>query len=133
MSRIAYIALASSAAFFSGAICAHPLTCPSKTPVDWGTPPGSLEGIRILSAPPSYKMDNNALPIMAPFSQKIQRGALYEQWHMNSDAPAFFYQVDCLYEGTARYIRLDASTVRLCTSKSVKRKLSYALISFRCD
>lgn len=133
MNGIAQLMLLVSATLLPVAATARPLTCPVNTPPDWGAHQGKLEAIRILSAPPKYQIDDDALPIMAPFSQTTRNGALYEQWNINSDAPAFVYQVDCLYEGTSRYIRLDASTVSRCVSKSVKRKEAYTLISFRCE
>lgn len=109
---------------------AKPLTCPASAPTEWGVN-ARLESARVLSFRSGARQDeNSALPIMAPVKEWERAGMLYQTWNMNFDAPAFTYQVDCLFSGTARYVRLDAGNVKRCLAKQHLRAKTF---TFRCD
>lgn len=95
-----------------------PLSCPKTAPPAWGLPSAKLESVRVMSFPPDQPpVDGQPLPVMAPFNEWRRGGLLYQSWNMNFDAPRFQYQVDCLYSGTDRYLRLDAPSVGRCIAK----------------
>jgi hypothetical protein len=52
---------------------------------------------------------------------------------MNTDAPQFADYVDCLYSGTEKYVRLDASKTRECRARWRQHGQQVTLISFGCD
>jgi hypothetical protein len=110
---------------------ARPLTCPATAPAGWGAAHSRLESIRVLSFRAGRTRDENtALPIMAPAKEWERAGVLYQTWNMNVDVPAFTSQVDCLFSGTTRYVRLDAGSVKRCLAK---QHLRSKVFTFRCD
>jgi hypothetical protein len=113
------------------AALARPLTCPTTAPSEWGTVNAPLESVRVLSFRTGANRDEDtALPIMAPVKEWQRAGVLYQTWNMNVDAPAFTYQVDCLFNGTARYVRLGVGSVKRCLAKQHLRSKTF---TFRCD
>lgn len=109
---------------------AKPVSCPAVAPAEWLRPNARLEEVRILSfLTDQPQAEGEALPIMAPFNEWKKGGVLYQTWNMNFDTPRFKYQVDCLYHGTERYVRLDAPDVKQCVLKDIIRK---KVISLEC-
>ena len=79
-------------------------------------------------------MSDAAPPTMAPTSEAQVGRVVVQSWNMNVDAPTFQDKVDCVYSGTDRYLRLDASAVRTCTAKWKRiRHGSPILLSFGCS
>jgi len=118
------------------AVAAAPLFCPASAPSDWGmTKPGKLESVRVLAYLAGDKLDDNALPSGPPDREWTRAGALYQSWVMNTGAPKTVYQVDCLYTGTDRYLRLDAAHVKRCLAKWRLRRTAPVAGSlvFRCE
>lgn len=113
------------------AVLARPLTCPATAPSEWGVDNVRLESVRVLSfRVGANREEDTALPIMAPVKEWERAGVLYQTWNMNVDAPAFRYQVDCLFKGTMRYVRLEAGGVKRCLAKQRLRSKTF---TFRCD
>jgi hypothetical protein len=109
---------------------AAPLSCPQTAPPAWGLLSAKLESVRVMSFPPDQPpVEGQPLPVMAPFDEWRQGGRLYQRWNMNFDAPRFQYQVDCLYSGTERYLRLDAPSVKRCIATL---NLHNAVVGFTC-
>lgn len=115
---------------------AAPLVCPARAPSDWGmVAPGKLESVRVLAYLAGDKLDDEALPSGPPDREWRRAGVLYQSWAMNAGAPQTVYQVDCLYTGTNRYLRLDAARVKQCVAKWNLRgtALVEGSLVFRCE
>ncbi|WP_152447165.1 STY0301 family protein [Janthinobacterium sp. HH01] len=109
---------------------AQPLTCPAIAPSSWGLANARLESVRVLSYPAGEQIDDSGpLPIMAPGQEREHGGTLLQIWRMNTDAPKYIYKFDCLFTGTDRFLRIEASTVKRCTATSRQADKSF---SFHC-
>jgi hypothetical protein len=117
------------------AACAHPLTCPATSPIAWGIPGAPLRTVLVLSQPAGRAVNEDALPIMVPTREWRSEDALYQSWTMNADAPKFRDMIDCLYDGSERHLRLDASKVKQCTLSTPVNKDARAAPSLilRCE
>lgn len=93
------------------------LRCPLHAPPDWGIADGRLESVRVLAYLAGDTLNEDALPSGPPDREWKRAGKLYQAWDMNAGAPHAVYQVDCLYSGTKRYLRLDASKVKRCLGR----------------
>lgn len=113
---------------------AQSLSCPKTPPPAWGLPSAQLRAVLVLSQPVGQAINEDALPIMAPTRQWQSKGMLHQSWKMNGDAPKFAEMIDCLYEGSERHLRLDASKVAQCTasSKISKPAAPAPSLLFRC-
>ncbi len=108
----------------------RPLSCPQAAPPSWALPAARLESVRVLSFPPDQPpVDGQAMPTMAPFKEWSRAGIAYQSWNMNFDAPSYKFQVECLYSGTDRYLRLDAPEVKQCVA-AVSRHAK--TLTFQC-
>ena len=108
-----------------------PLSCPQYAPAQWKLANVALNAVRVLSYPADQPLvEGEALPIMAPFDEVERKGVVYQTWNMNFDAPNYRFQVDCLYSGTERYLRIDAPDVKLCTAMWGQRRKKF---SFKCE
>jgi hypothetical protein len=96
------------------------IACPYNPPADWATAGSRLDAIRVLSFPsdaPPLK-PGDPLPTMVPDDESTSPdGIIHQTWNMNADAPKFKYQIDCLYTGTERFIRMDAAGVKRCDAR----------------
>ena len=132
MSRVCKICFAGLVLMVSLPASGKPFSCPSSPPATWNLADARLNSVRVLSFPVGEPpMDEQALPIMAPFHERLQGKILYQTWNMNFDAPRYKFQVDCLYSGTERFLRRDAPGVKQCVARSTP-KASGNLISFTC-
>lgn len=113
---------------------AQTLSCPATAPPAWGIPEAKLREVLVLSPAAGQVMNEEALPIMSPTREWRTKGMLHQSWTMNADAPKFSDKIDCLYEGSERHLRLDASKVQQCTASSTigKHAKSSASLHFRC-
>lgn len=108
------------------------LTCPASAPVAWGVPHASLTAVRVLSYPSDQPPeDDGSSSAMAPFRQWRHKDHYYQSWNMNFDAPRYTFQVDCMFTGTERFLRLDASKAKRCVAKLSAS--TNKVESFRCD
>ena len=86
--------------------------------------------MRVLSypadQPPVY---GEALPILAPVREWTRAGTLYQRWDINFDAPQYLFQVDCLYAGTERYLRMALPRVKQCIATLQQRT---TMVRFQC-
>jgi len=115
---------------------AAPLRCPERAPNDWRmATPGKLESVRVLAYLAGDKLDDSALPSGPPDREWTRAGVLYQSWAMNAGGSNTVYQIDCLYGGTDRYLRLDAVGVKQCVAKwSLHGKLPLKdSLAFRCE
>lgn len=113
--HLIFSALLGCAAF--DAIGAASLRCPLHAPPDWQIADGRLESVRVLAYLAGDALNNDALPSGPPDREWKRDGKLYQTWEMNAGAPQAVYQVDCLYSGTTRYLRLDAAKVKRCLAR----------------
>jgi hypothetical protein len=94
------------------------LACPRFAPATWGVGQKPLETVRVLSYPASEKLESErdyyATP---PWEERERAGYIYQTWKLNDDAPAFRYEVDCVYAGTDRYASLDVEAAKKCTAR----------------
>ena len=74
-------------------------------------------------------MHADALPILAPAREWTRAGTLYQRWDINFDAPQYLFQVDCLYAGTQRYLRMALPGVKQCVAAFTQRTKT---VSFQC-
>ena len=101
----------------SDAAAAAPLSCPPQAPPAWRIADSHLEAVRVLAYMAGDTLDEDALPSGPPDREWRRNGLLYQSWAMNEGAPPAVYQVDCLYSGTQRFLRLDASKVKRCLGR----------------
>jgi hypothetical protein len=92
----------------------HALECPAHAPSAWGGSPGLLVGAQVVSAKRGEKIDDAAPPDLVPDDQSTQSDTLHSIWRMNSDGPAWLFQVWCHYAGTPRVLKVDAPGVKRC-------------------
>jgi len=69
------------------------------------------------------------LPILAPDKEWTRNGTLHQRWDINFDAPAYLFQVDCLYAGTERYLRMALPGVKQCVATIAQRT---KMVRFQC-
>ena len=106
------------------------VSCPQAAPSTWNLPAARLDSVRVLSYPTNHPpVDGEALPILAPIREWTRAGTLYQRWNINFDAPHYLFQVDCLYAGTARYLRLDLPGIKQCTAAIQQRT---KMVRFQC-
>jgi hypothetical protein len=124
-------ALMSSLAFGTAAAS---LSCPPQAPLEWRIDNGQLEAVRVLAYMAGDTLNEEALPAGPPDREWRRDGMLYQSWVMNEGAPQTVYQVDCLYSGTQRYLRLDAAKVKRCLGRWRLRgeKLVQGSLAFEC-
>ena len=70
-----------------------------------------------------------ALPILAPDKEWTRNGTLHQRWDINFDAPEYLFQVDCLYAGTKRYLRMALPGVKQCVATIAQQT---KIVSFQC-
>ena len=86
--------------------------------------------MRVLSYPADQpQTDGEALSILAPVREWTRAGTLYQRWDINFDAPQYLFQVDCLYAGTERYLRMALPGVKQCVAAITQRTKT---VSFQC-
>lgn len=108
------------------------LTCPTSAPAAWDVPQASLTAVRVLSYPADQPPeDDGSASAMAPFSQWRHKDHYYQSWNMNFDAPQYSFKIDCIFTGTERFLRLDASKTKRCVAKL--NASTNKVQSFRCD
>ena len=121
MKPLALLALAIAAAAMRPAAAA-PVSCPQAPPSSWNLPASKLDGVRVLSYPADQPpADGEALPILAPDREWTRDGTVYQRWNINFDAPQYLFQVDCLYAGTERYLRMALPGARQCVAANQQR------------
>ena len=109
---------------------AAPLSCPQAAPLTWNLSAARLDSVRVLSYPADQPpTDGDALPILAPVREWTRAGTLYQRWDINFDAPQYLFQVDCLYAGTERYLRMALPGVKQCVAAITQRTRT---VSFQC-
>lgn len=129
MKRLALLALPIAATMMAP-VAAAPLSCPQVAPSTWSLPAARLDSVRVLSYPADQPMvSGEALPILAPDREWTRANILYQRWNINFDAPHYLFQVDCLYAGTQRYLRMDLPRVKQCTAAIQQRT---KIVSFQC-
>ena len=129
MKPLALLALLIAAAAIRPAAAA-PLSCPPAAPSTWNLPAARLDSVRVLSYPADQpQTDGEALPILAPVREWTRAGTLYQRWDINFDAPQYLFQVDCLYAGTERYLRMALPGVKQCVAAITQRTKT---VSFQC-
>ncbi|MGX9733403.1 STY0301 family protein [Janthinobacterium aestuarii] len=129
MKPLALLALAIAATTMQPTAAA-PFSCPQAAPLTWDLPAARLDSVRVLSYPANQPPANGAaLPILAPDREWTRAGTLYQRWNINFDAPHYLFQVDCLYTGTERYLRMDLPGVKQCTAAIQQRT---KIVSFQC-
>jgi hypothetical protein len=128
-----FFALMSNIAF--DAAGAASLACPPQAPSEWRVANGRLEAVRVLAYLAGDTLNEDALPSGPPDREWKRDGILYQSWEMNEGAPQAVYQVDCLYSGTAHYLRLDASKVKRCLGrwKLRDKKVVEGSLVFNCE
>lgn len=93
-------------------------TCPANAPVSWGIGQKALESVRVMSYPvdvtPNADREYYATP---PWQERESAGQIFQTWFVNRDLAEFRYEVDCVYEGTSRFVRLDVDGVRRCVAR----------------
>jgi hypothetical protein len=109
--------------------------CPANAPAAWKVGKAPLERARVLGYLPGDKLEEKALPEGPPDKEWQRRGTLYQQWDVKAGAPPMIYQVDCLYTGTSRILRLDADRVAQCVGKQRVRgeTIVPGTLEFRCQ
>ena len=106
------------------------VSCPQAAPSTWNLPAARLDSVRVLSYPADQpRVSGEALPILAPDREWTRANILYQRWNINFDAPHYLFQVDCLYAGTQRYLRMDLPRVKQCTAAIQQRT---KIVSFQC-
>lgn len=77
----------------------------------------------------------DALPSGPPDREWKRDGKLYQAWEMNAGPQQAVYQVDCLYNGSKRNLRLDASKVKRCLGRWRLRgeKVVQRSLIFECE
>lgn len=106
------------------------VSCPQAAPSTWNLPTARLDSVRVLSYPANQPpVDGGALPILAPIREWTSAGTLYQRWDINFDAPRYLFQVDCLYAGTERYLRLDLPGIEQCIAAIQQRT---KMVRFQC-
>ncbi|MGB9108688.1 MAG: hypothetical protein WCC39_08380 [Telluria sp.] len=101
------------------------LECPINAPTEWKLAKSRLDRARVLG--PSSEG--------VPEKEWQQGGTLYQAWNMKPVGRNHLsYRVDCLYTGTARFIRFDARSVGQCVGKRRVRMdaLMAGSMEFRC-
>ncbi|MDN2677727.1 STY0301 family protein [Janthinobacterium sp. SUN033] len=130
MKLLALLALAIAAAAMQSANAA-PLSCPQAPPSSWNLPASKLDGVRVLSYPADQPpAAGDALPILAPDKEWTRNGTLHQRWDINFDAPEYLFQVDCLYAGTERYLRMALPGVKQCVAAIAQRT---KMVRFQCN
>ncbi len=117
------------------AAAASSLRCPLHAPSEWRIADGRLESVRVLSYLAGDTLDEDALPSGPPDREWKRDGKLYQAWEMNAGPQQAVYQVDCLYNGSKRYLRLDASKVKRCLGRWRLRggKVVQGSLIFECE
>ena len=132
MKPLALLALLIAAAAMRPAAAAPvaSVSCPQAAPSTWNLPAARLDSVRVLSYPADQpQTDGEALPILAPVREWTRAGTLYQRWDINFDAPQYLFQVDCLYAGTERYLRMALPGVKQCVAAVTQRTKT---VSFQC-
>ena len=116
---------------------AHKLECPATAPAEWGAG-GKLSQVQILSQPKGEKIDETATPSLVPDKTTVSGGTLRQYWTMNEAGPGWDYFVDCRYDGTERFLRLEANAVKRCDRMITHYRSSgaadpRAIDSLHCD
>lgn len=124
-----------AALLLSGSLAhAAVLECPINAPAEWKSPKARLDRARVLGYLPTTRADEKALAEGLPAREWQTGGMLYQVWNMKAGRRGMIYQVDCIYAGTARFIRFDARSTGRCVAK--RRVRSDALMpgsmEFRC-
>lgn len=129
MKPLALLALAIAAAAMRPAAAA-PVSCPQAPPSSWNLPASKLDGVRVLSYPSHQPpAAGEALPILAPDKEWTRNGTLHQRWDINFDAPEYLFQVDCLYAGTERYLRMALPGVKQCVATIAQQT---KMVRFQC-
>lgn len=108
--------------------------CPANAPSAWKVGKARLDRVRVLGYLPGDKLDEKTLPDGPPDKEWQRGGILYQSWNVKAGAPPMIYMVDCLYAGTGRFLRLDASQAGECVAKSKMRGQAPVpgTLEFRC-
>lgn len=97
---------------------AGPTGCPAIAPATWGGGKKVLQSVRVVSYPVGTALGSDreyyATP---PWEEREKAGYILQTWHINSDNNEFKYEVDCVYEGTQRYISLEIVGKRQCVAR----------------
>jgi hypothetical protein len=124
-----------AALLLSGSLAnAAVLECPANAPSEWKVGRARLDRARVLGYLPGARVDERALPEGTPDKEWQMGGALYQSWNMKAGAASMIYQVDCLYVGTARFLRYDARRTARCIARRRVRAetLMPGSLEFRC-
>jgi hypothetical protein len=110
------------------------LECPINAPSDWKVAKSRLDRARVLSYLPNTKSDERGLAEGLPDKEWQIGGSLFQSWNMKAGKRSLIYQVNCLYTGTARFIRFDARSAARCVAKRRVRgdALMPGSLEFRC-
>ncbi|MGO4477410.1 hypothetical protein AB4Z32_14265 [Massilia sp. 2TAF26] len=124
------------AALLLGCCLAHaaPLECPISPPADWKLPKARLDRARILGYLPATRADERGLAEGMPEKEWQMGGILFQSWNMRTGSRSMIYQVDCLYAGTPRVLRLNVRNVGRCMARRRVRgdALMAGSMEFRC-
>ncbi|MGK5027955.1 STY0301 family protein [Janthinobacterium sp. MDT1-19] len=127
MKPLALLALLIAAAAMRPAAAAP---CPQAAPSSWNLRAAKLDSVRVLSYPTDQPpADGEAWPILAPVREWTRAGTSYQRWDINFDAPQYLFQVDCLYAGTERYLRMALPGVKQCVATIQQRP---KMVRFQC-
>jgi len=127
---LATLAIAAAAMRPAAAAPIASVSCPQAPPSSWNLPASKLDGVRVLSYPADQPpAAGEALPILAPDKEWTRNGTLHQRWDINFDAPEYLFQVDCLYAGTERYLRMALPGVKQCVATIAQRT---KMVRFQC-
>ena len=110
------------------------LECPVAAPAEWKLPKSRLDRARVLSYLPTARADERSLAEGLPEREWQVGGSLYQSWNLKAGLRGTIYQVNCLYTGTARFIRFDPRSTARCVGKRRMRAgaLMAGVMAFRC-
>jgi hypothetical protein len=110
------------------------LECPLNAPSEWKAGKSRLDRVRVLAYVPGGKAGDKGLPEGMPEKEWQQGGTLFQSWKLKTGRRPLAYQVDCLYVGTARFVRFDARSAGRCVAKRRLRgdALMPGSMEFRC-
>lgn len=113
---------------------AAPLECPISPPSDWKVPKARLDRARILGYLPATRADDRGLAEGLPEKEWQMGGILFQSWNMKTGSRSMSYQVDCLYAGTPRFLRMNVRNVGRCVARRRVRgdALMAGSMEFRC-
>jgi hypothetical protein len=89
--------------------------CPALAPVAWHIGRARLDAADVLSYRPGEKIDESALPLVAPTSEQLGADVLQQDWDMGAlVAVGEVQQLWCRYAHSDQILKLPDATLRHC-------------------